>query len=180
MGATLWFYEVAWQRDPKAVLHQLQIELFQSKYNFRKDLDAWRSETEKMLDAELKSGDRFGLSEIYRNGMKSYAAIIAQPLPTEPLEQLAILRDVLNAGEGLGSILDVTDIDQTGGHHVTRVLSPTEIQRFTGSERPTDADMKKAITALHSELDRGESFALPIHDHAGAPTHWFFIGNTVD
>jgi hypothetical protein len=34
--------------------------------------------------------------------------------------------------------------------------------------------------ALAGEKATGDSFALPIHDKTGVPTHWFFIGNTVD
>jgi len=180
MGAMPWFHEVPWQPDAKAALHQLQVGLFQATFNFDRDLETWREQATAALRQEENSGDRFGLVEIYTNALKNVERVAAGPTPSDPLEQLAILRQVLDAGEGLGSILDVTDINATGGPHITRILPTDEVARLTGSEKPTHAQVENAIHALNDQLDRGNSFALVIHDKNGVPTHWFFIGNTVD
>jgi hypothetical protein len=49
-----------------------------------------------------------------------------------------------------------------------------------GTARPTLASVRKSLHEVMDQRDRGESVALAAYDESGTPTHWVFVGNTVD
>jgi hypothetical protein len=146
MGAELWYHDVPWRPDPADALRAFQADFFRSRYNFAERFQDYSTSTRIALKSERESGDQFGLVEIYENSAKVIGQIESEPLPTDPLEQIAILRRVIATvtKDGFGNILDVTDVDDQSGTHVTRRLRSDEVQQMVGTDRP---NMEQATAA---------------------------------
>ena len=178
MGATLWHHEVPWQADVAAALRSLQAERFRREYEFAAELEKWRRDAEEALRAERDSGDRFGLVAIYSEQLKTIEEVASTPPPQTAEGQIEALRRVLP--EGYGSVLDVTGVDQRGGVHLMRPLNPEHTAELFGTDRPTLSAIRGSLYALAERMGRGESVALAAYDESGTPTHWVFVGYTVD
>jgi hypothetical protein len=178
MGADLWQHEAEWQPDPAAALRQFQLDLFQKQHNFQEEFDSIHQSAKDALQLTRKEGDRFNLAAIYEQELKVIEAFTKKPLPTEPAEQFAVLREILP--EGFGSILDVTGIDETGDVNVMRLLPPEEISQLVGSEKPMAEAIAKSFARIVGNLGRGDSVAFAVYDDKGNPVRWHFVGLTVD
>lgn len=178
MGATFWHHDVPWQPDLSAALRQLQADEFLARYDFRRELSRWRRDAEDVVRAEIESGDKFGLVGIYSRQLRTIIRIASRPIPSDPLEQIALMRRVLP--DGFGGVLDVTGIG-SGGTHVLHELTPAETLAWFGTERPDRATAHRNLLAVSTQLDRGASVAFCNYDEGSdLPTHWMFVGNTVD
>ena len=169
MGATLWHHEVPWQADVAAALRTLQAEQFRRRYDFRSELEKWRRDAEQALQAERDSGDRHGLADTIE--------AIASAAPQGAEDQMEALRRVLP--EGYESVLDVTGVDPNGGLHLLRPLTAQEVAGLFGTDRPTPEAIRTSLHVLSDRIGRGESVAVAAFDE-GTPTHWVFVGCTVD
>lgn len=178
MGAMPWQHEVPWQPDACAALRALQAEVFRSRYDFSRELEKWRADAEQALKAEQESGDRFGLAASYARQLKMFADMASTPMPDSTQEQIETLRLVLP--EGYGGVLDVTTVDEAGGIHVVRLLTPQQYEQLLGTARPTLTTVRTSLHAVMGQLDRGQSVAIAAYNESGAPTHWVFAGYTVD
>jgi hypothetical protein len=178
VGAMPWQHEVPWQPDAGAALRALQAEEFRHRYDLSRELDKWRADAEQALQAEQESGDRFGLAAIWAKQLKTIADVKSKPLPQSTQEQIESLRRVLP--EGYGGVLDVTAVDEAGGVDVVRPLTPQQVEELFGTTRPTLETVRKSLHGVMAQLDRGESVAFAAYDESGTPTHWVFLGNTVD
>ena len=177
MGAMLWRHEVPWQADVASALRTLQADQFRRRYDFRSELEKWRRDAEQALQAERDSGDRHGLAGVYSEQLARIDAIASARPPQGPEEQMEALRRVLP--DGYGSVLDVTGVDPTGGLHLLRPLTAQEVAALFGTDRPTLQAVRKSLHVLSDRIGRGESVAVAAYD-GGTPTHWVFVGWTVD
>ena len=143
MGAMPWQYEVPWQPDLGSALRALQADEFLHRYDFSRELEKWRADAEQALKAERESGDRFGLAAIWSKQLKTIADIGSKPPPQTTEEQIEALRRVLP--EGYGGVLDVTRVDDAGGVHVARPLTPERMEELFGAARPTLATVRKSL-----------------------------------
>ena len=186
MGAMLWYHEVPWRPDPADALRAFQNEYFNARYDFAKTFEDYAQSTRSALEAERESGDQFGLVEIWENSLKVIEEIAAQPLPSDAAGQIAILRRVIatQTPDGFANVLDVTDVDDKGGTHVTRRLRRSEVIELTGTDRPTVTQAQAAIDRIYPTLGRSESVCFELFGADGGgdekPTGWFFIGYTHD
>ncbi len=178
MGAMLWQHEVPWQADVAASLRKLQAEKFRREYDLASELEKWRCGAEQALEAERESGDAFGLVDNYSAQLKKIEEILSKPLPQETEAQMEVLRQVLP--EGYGNVLDITRVDPAGGVHVMRPLTPKQTAELFGTDRPTLDAVRKSLHAVADRIDRGESVAFAAYDESDKPTHWVFLGYTVD
>lgn len=178
MGAMPWQYEVPWQPDVGAALRELQATEFRQKYDFSRELEKWRGDAEQALKVEQETGDRFGLAAVWSNQLRTIAGISSKPVPQTTQEQIEALREVLP--EGYGGVLDITTVDEAGGLHVLRPLTPQQVEAVFGTARPTLATVRESLHAVMSQLDRGDCVTFAAYDEIGTPTHWMFVGFTVD
>lgn len=178
MGAMLWQHEVPWQPHIGAALRALQAGEFRQRYDFSRELEKWRAGAEQALGAERESGDRFGLAALWSRQLKTIADIASRPLPQSTEDQIESLRRVLP--EGYCGVLDLTRVDDAGGVHVLRPLTAQQIGAMFGTARPTLAAVRKSMHAVTAQLDRGEAVAFAAYGESGTPTHWVFVGYTVD
>ena len=178
MGAMPWQHEVPWQPEVGAALRALQADEFRHRYDLSRELEKWRDDAEQALKAEQESGDRFGLAATWFEQLKTIADVTSKPLPQNTQEQIESLRRVLP--EGYGGVLDVTTVDKAGGVHVVRPLTPQQREELFGTARPTLAALRKSLHTVMGQLDRGQSVAVTGYDESGTPTHWVFVGYTVD
>jgi hypothetical protein len=182
MGAMLWHHEEPWQSDPATALRRLQAAFFAERYDFQTELERHRQSAEEALRLARNSGDRFGLVAIYSASLKVINDIVANPLPSDPAEQVEVLRRVIESisPDGFGNILDVTCVNATGGVNVMRALQSADVARIVGSERPTLKEARDSINRVASQLGRGDSVAFAVYDNANNPISWCFIGLTTD
>lgn len=182
MGAELWYHEVPWRPDAADALRAFQVEFFRSRYNFADQFRLWANSTRDALKSERESGDRFGLVDTYERSAKVIAQFESTPLPTEPLEQIAVLRRVIEtvSPDGFGNILDVTGVNDKGGTHCTRRLAPDEVRKKVGADRPTLEQSTIAIDRIARELGRCQSACFEYFRETTTPAGWFFVGYTLD
>jgi hypothetical protein len=180
MGAELWYHEAPWKPRPEEALFELQVGFLRANYDLASLL--WHHlhsvrEAVRLTEAE---GDKYGILGFYREQRACLENLAAKPLPEDPREQIEFVREVRNwSGEGIGNVLDVKEVSETGEMDA-RVLTPDDVRKFCGTDRPTRQQAAQAIDAINEKLNRGESVCFPLYDAESNPVGWYFVGNTID
>jgi len=88
--------------------------------------------------------------------------LCSQPIPQDFERQIEILRKInANTGQGIGHVLDVTDISERRSGDTVRPLRYSEIIRLAGTRQPTREVAHEAIDKVSEELGRGECVCFP-------------------
>ena len=163
-------------------LRELQIKLFQSQHDFKAEFDDHHQSAKQAVEQTQRDGDRFGLLSIYTQHLKLIEEFASRPLPSDPAQQIHVLRAVIEgiSPDGFGNILDVRGIDAAGDINMMRLLTSDEIVQFCGSEHPSPEVARNSVFNIAGQLARGSSVAFPAYDSTGNPTHWHFVGMTTD
>jgi hypothetical protein len=180
MGAQLWHHVAAWDPNPDAALKALQRQFLAENYDLPSLLPqhlAWARESVAAAKAE---GDEYGLVDLYEEQVRLLEELCEQPIPDSAESQIEIIRKINeDSGEGIGNVLDLTGVSENRGMLTAERLSESKIERLVGSARPNLAEAHRAISAINTELGRGECVAFPVYEN-GKPVAWCFVGNTID
>ena len=109
--------------------------------------------------------------------------LCSQPIPQDFETQIEILRKInANTGQGIGNVLDVTDISERRIGDTVRPLRDSEIIRLAGTRQPTREAAHEAIDKVSEELGRGECVCFPDlrFPEPDRPAGWYFVGRTWD
>jgi hypothetical protein len=139
MGAEFWQHEAPWQPDAALALRQFQVDYFRANYNF---LEKFQFMHESALDAvrlEREGGDEFGLLRGSLRHLEIIEDFARKPLPTDPIEQISVLRRVIesNSPDGFRDILDITAVTSEGGDRIMRLLSAADLTALIANGQPT-------------------------------------------
>ena len=182
MGATAWKHLAEWNAEPAAALRQLQAKFLEENYDLPSLLRDFLASARHSVQIVKDEGDEYGLRDIYEDDVKKAEAFVAQPLPSQPQERISILRSLFESGgEGIGNVLDVTDVSDEGGLFVTRPLKPTDVRELFGTSSPTLEEADRGVNSLYLRLGRAESVCFPVYDEsAQKPVGWYFVGYSAD
>lgn len=185
MGAKLWHHQAPWHEDPEEALRALQAQVLREKYDLptllKMHIDDAReavrvSEADDLLDPP-------DLLEFYRQSLVRLEKLASQPIPSEPRQQVEMVRQVFaSSGEtGVGDVLDVTRVSHHGGIYIAKRLAAGDVQRLCGVERPDLNQASAAVGRIDGELRKGDSVCFPFYTAEGTkPVGWYFVGNTID
>ncbi len=184
MGAELWYHLAPWRPDPAEALHDLQVGFLAENYDLPSLVQGHLENAREAVRATEADGDKYGILGFYKEQVEKLEEIAGQPLPQDPLEQIAIVRRVYTgSGQGIGNVLDVERVSDRGGFPIARKLGQDEIRRFCGTDRPTLREARDSVGMIHERLQRGDSVCFPVwaDDRQEAePIGWYFVGNTID
>lgn len=179
MGAQLWHHQAPWHPEAGESLKALQHDYIHNHYDlatlFSKELDS----TKKHLEAELNAGDEFGLVEWLQTKIERLVELNANPIPDDIDTQIQIIREVLEYGEGLCNVLDISGISEK--REVFKAVKLTDVERtkFVGCLEPNVEQANASVGKINHDLNRGECVCFPIFQD-GKPIGWYFVGNTID
>ena len=180
MGAQLWYHDAPWHPDAGASLKALQARFLAENYDLPSLLPqhlAWAREAVMAAEGE---GDPYGLLGIYQDKVRLLERLCNEPIPDSPEAQIDIVRQInADSGEGIGNVLDVTDVAERQDIHIAQRLSEQETARLAGAAQPTLAQASQAVYKINEELGRGGCVCFPIYE-IGKPVGWYFVGNTID
>ena len=93
--------------------------------------------------------------------------------PTTPEEALEMAEE-----EGTGSILDIMQVSDEPDFGCAAPLSPAELQRYFGTEKPTQVDIKNSDD-FWEDIERGHCRYVILYD-GGKPNKIYFAGYSFD
>lgn len=181
MGAELWHHAAPWRDDPAESLFEVQVGILRKQYDLSALIRKHLASAREAFDL-TQQNDEYGLHDFYRGEAARLEELATLPSPAGPQEEIDRLRTLYStSGEGIGSILDVTHVDDRGGMHVARRLPDDEIRHFCKTARPTLGRAVAAVSKVNEKLRRGDSVCFPYYDPDGTePAGWYFVGNTID
>jgi hypothetical protein len=183
MGAELWYHEAPWHPDPNVALADLQAHFLAENYDLPRVIAQQLISTRDAVKDSKANKEYQFLVELYEEQVQLLEALSSKPIPQDPQEQIKILRQIqAYGGQGIGNILDVTNVSNRRDFPTAEQLPTSEISRLVGTTQPTRVQAEQAIDHLHGELQRGETVCFPIYDDTGGSKSvgWYFVGNTVD
>ena len=180
MGAMPYENLAPWHDDPRDALTALQSQFLEENYDLPAVLQEHLGSARQAVQSCKDDGDEYGLLDTYQAGLDYLESVTSKPIPDAAAERIRIVRKIWESGgEEVGNILDITDVTDSGGIHVTRRLSDADIQGHLGTSTPSIDDAKQLLGKIADQLGRGESVCFPVYD-SGAPCGWWFAGYTVD
>ena len=181
MGAQLWHEQAPWHPDPDTALRQLQAKFVADNYDLPSYLADHLKSVRDALGSAQADGDPYGLADTYTEELQHLERPSSQPIPDAPEGQVELVRQICRyRGEGVGNILDVTQVADRRGYPLAQRLEPADIERLVGTQRPTVKQAQDAAYKINEELNRGEAVCFPMYDRTGKPVGWYFVGNTID
>jgi hypothetical protein len=182
MGAQLWYHEAAWHTDAQAALQALQAEFVASHYNLADLLSRHLDSARQAVALTQKEGDPYGILETYQEELQLLERLSAQPIPSDPLGQIELVRQVNRfSGQGVCNVLDVKRVAEQRDYPACQRLSEAETARLVGNGRPTGVEAHQAVDKINDVLRRGEAVCFAVYDSArSTPVRWYFVGNTID
>ena len=182
MGAELWYHEAPWHPDPADALQALQACFLAGNYDFPTLLPRHLIWARESVAAAQADGDPYGLVDLYEEKVRLLERFNSLPIPRDAQAQIEILRQIhADSGQGISNVLDVEGISEERDIFTAQRLTDVETVRLVGTERPTVAQARNAITNINVELGRGECVCFPVYDELGRqPVAWYLVGNTVD
>jgi hypothetical protein len=182
MGAMPWYHLASWWLNPAEALHELQAKLLKKNYNLSAELQRHLHSAREAIRVTEAEGDPYGILKEYRRYLTRLERIARRPLPTEPMEQVACLRQIWKAyGEGIGNVLDVSRVSNRRRAGVSCRLSLRAIRELFGTETPSRAQAEAAPGKIFDTLSRGESVCFPVYSANGhKPIGWYFVGYSID
>ncbi|MBI1249786.1 hypothetical protein GC197_18320 [bacterium] len=132
--------------------------------------------------AAAEVDDQYGLLDYYQGELARIEEIAAAEIPADVEAQIELIRRInKSSGEGIGNVLDVTDVSYTGGMHVVRPYRDEELVDLIGSSRPTLSQSEQMIGLINELLGRGDSVCFQLYsDGRSQAIGWCFVGNTID
>ena len=180
MGAELWHHVSRPHDAPLDALREIQTRCL-STYDLpaliQECLDSARCAVEA-----TERDDKHGLLDFYRSDLAKMEAIAADRIPQDIHARIELIRRIYDSsGQGIGNVLDVTDVCESGGMHITQPCDSTELSDLIGSDRPTLAESDQMVNPINAQLGRGDSVCFPVYsDDRTSLIAWCFVGNTVD
>ena len=178
MGATPWQEMGPNDDDPNESLRAAQREHLRFINLSRLVEEHLRSSRDAVRAVEAE-GDRFGLLHIYRGQAEMLERISAEGIPTDPDQQIALLRRI-HAGEGVGNSLDVEGVSDEPVVFRARRLTDAELRDLFATTTPDEELAATAMQKLAPTLGRAESVCFRVFDHERRPIGWWFTGNSLD
>lgn len=183
MGAELYYHTTPYAADPTEALERLQQELL-AGFDFQTAVAEKVANMQEAVDATAVD-DEYDLHDYYKEELERAKSIASEPIPADFQGQLHLMRRLHeDSGEGIGNLLDVNGIAGTDGADWTsaRPLSPKDLKKEFGAEKLLAADADAHAGQANNWLGRGECICFPLYAHADdpEPSHWCFVGNTVD
>lgn len=187
MGAEPWDCRVPYQADLTKALAEAQRETFR-RGDYRRpfgDLEfldesgffeADGPQQETMLSEYNLDALRPVIAQVGRDGLRQ-RLLELQAAPTlESLEDVRAL-NCLDT-DGTCSVIDVNGIGDVQEPCVAAPLSPNELRRLYGTDKPTLAQVE-AYTDLNEDIGRGEAnYVIAYRD--GEPSEIYFAGYSYD
>lgn len=180
MGAMPYENLAPWHDDPREALTSLQSQFLNDNYDLPAVLQEHIDSARQAVQSCKNDGDEYGLLDIYQADLDYLESVTSKPIPDSPAERIMIVRKIWESGgEGVGNILDITNVTDAGGIHVTRRMPDAEVQQHLRTSTPSADDAKHLLGKIADQLGRGESVCFPVYDSA-TPCGWWFAGYTVD
>jgi len=183
MGAMPWKHVTRWHADPNDALRELQAKFVSEHYPDIPSLIQRHLESARQA-AELAQveGDKYGLAACYREEIAMLEEASRQPLPNDPQARVALIRKMhSNTGEGIGNVLDIESVSDSGDVLNCRRLNDEQMVKIFGTRTPNEGTLDdQKMSSIFVELGRGESVCFPIFDPREEPKVWVFAGYTVD
>jgi hypothetical protein len=185
MGAELWYHQAPWHTDPQVALQALQAlqaEFVAGHYDLPGLLSRHLDSARQAVAVTQTEGDPYGLLETYQDELQLLERLSAEPIPTEPLGRIELVRQVSRfSGEGVGNVLDVKRVAEERDYPCCQSLSEAETARLVGNSRPTAVEARQGVGRINGVLHRGEAVCFAVYDDARSdPVGWYFVGNTID
>lgn len=180
MGAMPWEHFGPWNADPAISLRQLQAAFLAANYNLESVTQEHLTSARNALQTTKAEGDPYGLLDFYRSQVDMLEGIA---IPADPPNQIDILRRINSgSGEGIGNVLDILDVSESGGPLMSRPLRTDELLAVFGTETPLSKMNPESVGPLYGMLGRGESICFPIYNDGdpSKPVGWCFVGYTID
>ena len=178
MGAMPYQNLAKWDSDPQVALRALQAEFLDANYELPKVLEQHLQSSKQAVECCIADGDEYGVQDIHQSEVDYIESILSKPLPESAEEKIEILRKVWESGgQGIGNILDITEVSERGGILVAKLLSHAEIEKYFGTSLPSISEAGKIYAK--NVIDRGECVCFPIYD-LNTPIGWMFVGYTID
>ena len=180
MGAQLWHHVSEPHDSPLDALREIQTKAL-ADYDLtaliQDHLDGARGAV-----AATEQEDEYGLLDFYRDELSMMERIAANGIPDDTDGRIEVFRAIFNSsGEGIGNVLDVTDVADSGGMHVARPYNADELDHLIGSNRPTLSESERMILPINERLGRGDSVCFQLYsDDRSSSIGWCFVGNTID
>jgi len=80
--------------------------------------------------------------------------------------------------DGTRSILDLNEVSETDDYCVARILSPQELLKYFGTEKPEKQQVENNFQ-LFEDVERGKGFCIVVHQNQ-KPAELFFVGYSFD
>lgn len=183
MGAMPWEHLAPWNPDPAESLRQLQAAYLAANYDLESHVQEHLTSARDALESTQAEGDPYGLLDFYREQVATFEEIASKPLPADPQERVEIVRRLYSgSGEGIGNVLDILDVSESGGMLTARPLRPDELRATLGTETPSSTLDPETFGPLYYALGRGESVCFPVYEggNPSKPVGWYFIAYTID
>jgi hypothetical protein len=187
MGAEFWEELAPWNPDPDVALRELQARFLAENVDFPGEVRERLRGAKETVRFTQETGDEYNVLYIYRDNLAYLEDVNSRPLPTDPQERIAILRQInASGGQGIGNVLDIESVSPAsefgdeGWPLVSHPLSDGDLRAAFGSATPTIEQAKKAGFEFATRLGRGESVCFPVYDESGKAAGWWFVGCTVD
>ena len=180
MGAELWYHFSGRHDSPLDALREIQAEALAS-YDLQTLIEQHLDSAQGAV-AATEADDEYGLLDFYRGELSKMEEIAAAGVPDKVDERIALVRRIYDSsGQGIGNVLDVTDVSDVGGTHVARPYTRDDLIDLGGTDRPTLTECEQLIGPINERLDRGESVCFRVYsDDRSTSVGWCFVGNTVD
>lgn len=180
MGAMPFENLAPWREDPRESLAELQAQYVNQHYDLPTLIQEHLDSARQSVEICTKNGDEYGLLNDYRANLELLESIASQPIPTSASDRVQLVRKIWEfGGEGVGNILDIEDVSDTGGLYITRLMSAGEVESHLGTGTPTVDDAKQLLGKIADTLGRAESVCFPVYED-GQTAGWWFAGYTLD
>ncbi len=179
MGAMLWFHKAPWHPDPNQSLIALQTDFVREHYDLEKLLTQQLTSAKQHMQAEINSGDEFGLVEGCQRKVSYLEELNSKPIPKSIQSQIEIVRNLHNDGDGVGNILDVKEVTDQRAFLKAEQLSEQKAITVVGYANPNLVQAEAAVGKINAGLGRGECVCFQVYED-GIPIAWYFVGNTID
>ena len=180
MGAMPFEILAPWCDDPREALRALQAEFVDENYDLPKLLQEHIDSAKKSVEYCEQDGDEYGLLDDSRAHLAMLESIASKPIPEAAEERVKIVRKIWQyGGEGVGNILDITDVTDAGGMFVARRMLEAEVEQHLGTSQPTAEEGKELLGKIADKLGRAETVCFPVYENDKA-VGWWFTGYTLD
>ncbi len=160
MGASGWSYFVPYRADVREALQELRTKVFHAG-EYYKPAEWYR------LLHDRRVIDDFQLRELLKK-------LDPEPKPST-MEELIELR----MEEGTHSIIDITEVSETGGENTISALTPSEYANILGTEKPEHLLVAQKASELQTLRGRWQGVYVVIYKD-GLPEEIFFTGYSGD